>query len=617
MVLSRAWYTSFQETNNKVYPRRNRNQNLSIAGCHIGTNFIHLFAWTVSALMATITLVVGQDNNAINGDSYIGVCFISHRATKSFTFFVCVPIIMMLIVLLWSCAWSFKSLSGYIKTAKSQPMSKTHIRQFKFHRIRLLLFIIPLFIPTVFLLTKFVYDNYNHDLFEKSERQFLISKMKESVVERVTSNRSTSIELTTPLHRQNTVVVILQTLIQPLCFIIISTLVCTYGAFTTWKRLCIKLYEILTNRSGENNVKFEMQPTKPDAANIEDANDREAVPNVNKLQLLRLAWEKRYDVQRTNQLSISLPDDEDIEEKQHTKQAHPIVVGVVESFSQVKENREDGSSFNSITEFNDFTLALPRLVQRRNGHAGARDLGLKSWGSIDSNLHLSRTVSIRSSRIGGFSLNSRRSSFIGSRQGNGESLQSAYQSELSEYLYSLHRDSSRKSKSSALSFVKRFSRRSIKSKNEPSSNDISIQNSADSDDNNATILPAITINQETSNIDLTDKKHKEMEDVKERLTQIKSRLQDKQIKVPGPGSSINITPLTKLGLPNEFQIIGSNVDNKNIVSSRETYLSEGSNDPDLLDNTILQKDNFEQVGVQTSLTDLSELGKDYFILNRL
>ena len=167
MILSRAWYTSFQETNNKTYPRRSRNQNLSIAGCNIGTNFIHLFAWTVSGMMAIITFVVGQDNNAIDGNSHIGICFISHRAAKSFTFFVCLPIIVMLIVLLWSCAWSFKSLSGYIKTAKSQPMSKTHLRQFKFHRIRLLLFIIPLFIPSLFLLVKFVYDNHNNGLFEK------------------------------------------------------------------------------------------------------------------------------------------------------------------------------------------------------------------------------------------------------------------------------------------------------------------------------------------------------------------------------------------------------------------------------------------------------------------
>ena len=613
MILSRAWYTSFQESTNKTYPRRSRNHNLSIAGYNIGTNFIHISAWTVSVLLAIMASVIGQDNDAIDGNSYIGICFISHRATKSFAFFVCIPLIVMLIVLLWSCAWSFKSLSGYIRTAKTQPMSKTHMRQFKFHRMRLLLFITPISIFVLYLLVTVVYDSHNSELLYQSERQFLISKMKESVVERVTFNRPTPSHLTTPKNRQNMTIVLLQTLIQPLCFIIISTLVVTCGAFRTWKRLCIKLYEIvIINKSDDINNKIELQPTKQDADDNHEVKDNEMIPNVNKLQLMALAWAKRYDVQRTNQLSISLPDDEDVEENADKRPSNPIVVGVLESFNETNKNREDGSSFNSITEFNDFTLALPRLVQRRNGYAGARDLGLKSWGSIDSNLHLSRTVSIRSSRIGGYSLNSRRSSFIGSRQGNGESIQSAYQSELSEYLYSLHRDSLRKSKTSAMSFVKRFSKRSVKSKHGQSSNDVSLQNSVESDDNNATILPAITINQEQSNLKLTNNTPEDIEDVKDRLNQIKSRLQDKQLKVPGPGNSINIAPLTKLGLPaiETSEVSCSNFDNKNVVSSRETYLSEGSNEN--LDSTILQKDNFEQVGVQTSLTDLSELGKVIF-----
>ena len=157
--------------------------------------------------------------------------------------------------------------------------------------------------------------------------------------------------------------------------------------------------------------------------------------------------------------------------------------------------------------------------------------------------------------------------------------------------------------------LRSFSRRSIKSKNEISSNDISAENSVESDDNNATILPAITINQETRNIDLTNKKNEDMEDVRDKLNQIKSRLQDKQLKVPGPGKSINMAPLTKLGIPTECQIKNTSIENRNTLSSRETYLSEGSDNPETLDNTILQKDNFEQVGVQTSLTDLSDLGK--------
>ena len=612
MILSRSWYTQYQETNNKTYPRRSRNQNLSIAGYNIGINFIHLFSWTVSLLMTIIALVVGQDNNAIEGNSHIGICFLSHQATKSFTFFVCIPIIFMLFVLFWSCGWSCKSLSGYIKTAKTQPISKTHMKQFKFHRIRLFLFITPISILVLFLLVKFVFDNHNYNSFYKSERQFLISKMKESIVESVTSNRATIIEMATPLHRENTTAVLLQTLIQPLSYIIMSILVCTYGAFATWKKLCIKLYDIFTKKHEEENVKIELKTTQPNKPNLEDAKDKEMVPKVTKLQLLRIAYPKRFDVQRTNQLSISLPDDEDEEENPSTKPSQPIALDLFESFHPIQENGEDGSSFQSITEFNDFTLALPRLVQRRNGHAGARDLGLKSWGSIDSNLHLSRTVSIRSSRIGGFSLTSRRSSFIGSRQGNGESVQSAYQSEISDYLYSLHRNSSRKSKSSAMGLARRlrsFSRRSIKSKNEISSNDISVENSVESDDNNATILPAITINQETQNIDLTNRKNEDMEDVRDKLNQIKSRLQDKQLKVPGPGNSINIAPLTKLGIPTECQIQNATIENRNTLSSRETYLSEGSDNLETLENTILQKDNFEQVGVQTSLTDLSELGK--------
>ena len=612
MILSRAWYTQYQETNNKTYPRRSRNQNLSIASCNIGINFIHLFAWTVSLLMTIIGLVVGQDNNAIEGNSHIGICFISHQAAKSFTFFVCIPIIFMLFIVLWSCGWSCRSLTGYIKTAKTQPISKTHMKQFRFHQIRLFLFITPISILVLFLLVKVVIDNHNYNSLYKSERQFLISKMKESIVESVTSNRATIIEMATPLHRENPIAVLLQTLIQPLSYIIMSILVCTYGAFATWKKLCIKLYDIFTKKHEEENVKIELKSTKPNKENIEDARDKEMVPNVTKLQLLRIAYPKRFDVQRTNQLSISLPDDEDAEESTSTKPAQPIAVDLFESFHPVQENREDGSSFHSITEFNDFTLALPRLVQRRNGHAGARDLGLKSWGSIDSNLHLSRTVSIRSSRIGGFSLTSRRSSFIGSRQGNGESVQSAYQSEISDYLYSLHRNSSRKSKSSAMGLARRlrsFSRRSIKSKNEISSNDISAENSVESDDNNATILPAITINQENQNIDLTNKKNEDMEDVRDKLNQIKSRLQDKQLKVPGPGNSINMAPLNKLGIPTECQIQNTAIENRNTLSSRETYLSEGSDNPETLENTILQKDNFEQVGVQTSLTDLSELGK--------
>ena len=160
--------------------------------------------------------------------------------------------------------------------------------------------------------------------------------------------------------------------------------------------------------------------------------------------------------------------------------------------------------------------------------------------------------------------------------------------------------------------LRSLSRRSIKSKNDISSNDISDENSVESDDNNATILPAITINQETRNIDLTNKKNEDMEDVRDKLNQIKSRLQDKQLKVPGPGNSINMAPLTKLGIPTECQIKNTTIENRNTLSSRETYLSEGSDNPETLDNTILQKDNFEQVGVQTSLTDLSDLGKLLF-----
>ena len=119
----------------------------------------------------------------------------------------------------------------------------------------------------------------------------------------------------------------------------------------------------------------------------------------------------------------------------------------------------------------------------------------------------------------------------------------------------------------------------------------------------------------TLHLTVTNTSHEDIEDVKDRLKQIKSRLQDKQLKVPGPGNSINIAPLTKFGISTiaASEVSCSNLDNKNVVSSRETYLSEGSIEEEHLDSTILQKYNFEQVGVQTSLTDLSELGKVVFI----
>ena len=67
---------------------------------------------------------------------------------------------------------------------------------------------------------------------------------------------------------------------------------------------------------------------------------------------------------------------------------------------------DDSEGFSST-----WAAALPRLVQRRNGLTGAIALGLKRSNSQDSNLNLSRSVSIRSKRFNyNSSMNSRRHS---------------------------------------------------------------------------------------------------------------------------------------------------------------------------------------------------------------
>jgi hypothetical protein len=99
-----------------------------------------------------------------------------------------------------------------------------------------------------------------------------------------------------------------------------------------------------------------------------------------------------------------------------------------------------------------------------------------------------------------------------------------------------------------------------------------------------------------------------------KLEEIKSRLEDKQSKVPGPGSSINIGILSKI---NQSKRIDSGVSckrpspNKNMASSIETYLSEEESDRNKVQENDIKEANYksEQVAVQTSLTDLSELCK--------
>ena len=606
MILSYVWYSSFQEARKKSFDRRKRKYNRNIGWIHVST-------WLTSFILTMVAWQGGRDYNAIEGDSLIGICFISNRATTWFIFLVCLPIFVTLAVLLSSCGVSCKTLSGYLTTAKSQGLKSNHIRAIKFHRLRIALFIVPLVICIVIQLGLSVYDMYHKKPIDASFKRFLITKIKDSVSEEgyyQTANMSRSSESLVTLNRQRPSFVLARVLIQPLCFLIISTLVCTRASLFTWKRLVIKLYEILTNRKRKNENDFEMHHPNNDVKGEEEKNNEE-VPKVKKLQLMAQAWSKRFDVAETGKLSITLSDDDCEYDETKMKHAQPVVIGVLESLNQ-SNGEEEASGFHSITEFNDFAAALPRLVQRRNGCAGAIELGLKRWGSVDSNLHLSRAVSIRSSRTGGYSFNSRRSSFVGSRLGNGESQQSAYQSEFSDYLYSIHRDPLRASKKSlkAMRFVKRFSRRSMKS-TDLSSKDVSAQNSVESEDNDVTILPAITIHQESQKPACGNvHENADMEAVNAKLTQIKSRLQEKQLKVPGPGNSINILPL---GLQKFEQATNnfSKIDNKNVISSKETYLSEEDTCQLVKSNVPSEptRSSFEQVAIQTSLTDLSALGK--------
>ena len=626
MILGRVWYASVQEKNNKTFQRRNRKRSLNIGGCNIGTNFMHFLTWMVSAIFSIFVVLVGQDYNAIEGDPYIGICFISYKVAPILsTFLVCVPLLLMILVLFWNCTWSFKTLSGYIRAAKSQGLKKNHVKKFVSQRIRLILFIVPLAICVLYPLAISIYDSYCAQHREDSLRFFLISKMKESVLEKgyfITANTSLhQSQISTPLNRQDPRLFLVQLLMQPFCFMIISTLVCTFAALLAWKNLIAKLYktvEIQIKRCRYRNMDrngIEMECKNKDEIIENKDHVNEDVPKVKKLQLMAKAWAKRYDVQRTGQLSIS-SFDETMENDIKMKRAHPIVVGVLDSYSPSNDQGDEGSGFHSITEFNEFALALPRLIQRRNGCAGVVDLGLKPWGSVDSNLHLSRTVSIRSSRIGGYTFNSRCSSFIGgSHLGNGESQLSAYQSEFSEHLYSLHRESLRRSKGSgkAMRFVKRFSRRSMKSY-DLSSKELSLQNSIESEDINVTILPAITIKQESQKTFSNDVNESEdLDNVNAKLSQIKSRLRNRQLKIPGPGSSIDVTPFEATGLSKitSTEDDHCNMDNKLIVSSRETYLSEEQSCTEICEKTQMapESSNCKQVGVQTSLTDLSDLGK--------
>ena len=610
MILSYVWYASFQKTKNQKFRKKRDRRNLY--GLNIG--LIHLLTWAVSIILSIVALEVGKVNNAVEGNSLTGACFLSTKTTTVFLCFVCIPALLMLLVLIWSCFCSCVTLSGYLNTAKSLGLKSNDIRQYSFHRLRIVLFILPLGVLVIILFSASLYDVQQTDIHDLSLKMFLISKMKQSVLEKgyyIPSSTSNHSAFVTPSDRHSPIFVLLLATIQPLCNIVVSTLVFTRASLDTWKQFLIKIYEMFgnalcCNEQTKADIEMKVQTPKKDIAEKgEDA--KEQIPRMKKLQLIAQAWEKRYDVQRTGRLSITLSDQETMKDDKKSKPAPPIVVGGLETLNR-SSGHDEASEFNSMTEFHDFAAALPRLVQRRGGCAGVFELGLKPWGSVDSNLHLSRTVSIRSSKIGGFSYNSRRSSFAGSRFGNGDSQQSSYRSEFSEYLYGLHRESLRKSKTSstAKKFIRRFSRRSVKS-NDISSRDVSDQNSVVSDDNNVTILPAITIIQ-PSPTDAANCMSNKEDNTK--LNQIKSRLQDKQTKIPAPGNSINLTPLATSKIQNYTQVNArlKDLDSRNLLSSKETYLSEDESCCDKNKRPSSSVNSYEQVAVQTSLTDLSALG---------
>ena len=85
------------------------------------------------------------------------------------------------------------------------------------------------------------------------------------------------------------------------------------------------------------------------------------------------------------------------------------------------------------------------------------------------------------------------------------------------------------------------------------------------------------------------------------------------MKIPGPGSSINVIPFDAAALPKITNTEDNycKMDNRLIVSSKETYLSEEQSGTETREETQLaiESNNCKQIGIQTSLTDLSELGK--------
>ena len=91
----------------------------------------------------------------------------------------------------------------------------------------------------------------------------------------------------------------------------------------------------------------------------------------------------------------------------HSHHENPVGINVdSKDVAGAGPANDDSEGFSST-----WAAALPRLVQRRNGLTGAIALGLKRSNSQDSNLNLSRSVSIRSKRFNyNSSMNSRRHS---------------------------------------------------------------------------------------------------------------------------------------------------------------------------------------------------------------
>ena len=215
MILSYEWYASFQDAKNKkAGARRNRNYGRNI-GC------VHVCTWFIGLVAAMVAWQGGRDNDSIEGDSLIGMCFISLRSTTWFILLVTLPVFVMLVVLILNCYCSFKTISGVLNTAKNQGL-KDHVRKIRLHRLRIVLFVVPLAISIIIFLVASSYDMTYLNEYEESLKTFVISKMKQSIFKQenyLVLNSANSSEYLAPIIRQSPWMVLLKAMIQQICFL--------------------------------------------------------------------------------------------------------------------------------------------------------------------------------------------------------------------------------------------------------------------------------------------------------------------------------------------------------------------------------------------------------------